>query len=116
MHSNTVLLRAGFAGRRVTVAMDMTGSMVGYLLSIEPDHLLLLAAFREPIQAEQRDRVTWSLAIVPRRYPIVVGSGTLSEESEEVQALHAAYGGKAFATQCGDQAGLPRDTEPDDVL
>lgn len=64
------------------------GRLPGYLLGIDPTHVVLYAQFRQPSRDEVK--VVWSVIIVPRSMTMIVEDQRVSGEAKEVQEQYAS--------------------------
>lgn len=68
---------------RAVSAVTPEGRLPGYLLGIDPTHVVLYAQFRQPSRDEVQ--VVWSVIIVPRTMTMVVEDRKITGEAKEIQ-------------------------------
>lgn len=64
------------------------GRLTGYLLGIDPTHVVLYAQFRS--RSRDEVKVVWSVIIVPRSMTVIIEDQRISGEAKEVQEQYTS--------------------------
>lgn len=85
---------AAIRTRRLIVA-TMEGSVRGYLLGFDDDHLVVYAPHRVA-----EDQLDWTMMLVSRSCTVLMETAELAAEDKAVQQNYLTIGGATFIEKC----------------